>query len=243
MLKMKIALITMSYNHDKNGMDNALMPINVNPERRKQKMKKNIILISSMLLVLLISVNASAVSIPLNVNNIGLSGGPWGLVTLTQDGLYEVDFSVDAYPSAFDGTLSNFGIQVFGFNENTAATLAVGAPTGWSVSYNGNLDGFGTFNIVESGTGSTRQDPLSFSVTSPSPISESNFNVLNVAGYSFAAHIADFTIQGSEVTSGWFSNGPSNGNGNGHGVPEASTLLLLGSGLIGLWGLRRKFKK
>jgi hypothetical protein len=26
-------------------------------------------------------------------------------------------------------------------------------------------------------------------------------------------------------------------------VPEPSTLLLLGSGLLGLWGLRRKFKK
>jgi hypothetical protein len=32
-------------------------------------------------------------------------------------------------------------------------------------------------------------------------------------------------------------------NGDLHVVPEPSTMLLLASGLVGLWGLRRKFKK
>jgi hypothetical protein len=32
-------------------------------------------------------------------------------------------------------------------------------------------------------------------------------------------------------------------NGDNHVVPEPSTILLLASGLIGLWGLKRKFKK
>ena len=37
---MKIALITMSYNHDKNGMDNAFVHMKVNTARRKQKNEK-----------------------------------------------------------------------------------------------------------------------------------------------------------------------------------------------------------
>jgi len=48
----------------------------------------------------------------------------------------------------------------------------------------------------------------------------------------------------------WYGNtqGPRINELDGYGsattpVPEPSTMLLLSSGLIGLWGLRRKFKK
>jgi hypothetical protein len=184
-------------------------------------MKKNI-LIPSMLLALLISVNANATPIPLNVNNENIVGGPWGQVTLTQMGTYEVDFSVEAFASAFISVGTNFGIQQFGFNVNTSAPLIINYPTGWSLKQDKNLDGYKMFDILEKGTGSTRKNPLTFSITSTDPISVSEFIVLNGAGYPFAVHIADFTATtatGTTKDSAWFSTVP---------VPEPGILILLG---------------
>lgn len=187
---------------------------------------KKILMMVPMVLVLFILVNANADTLYLNVNNINISNGPWGEVKLTQNGQYEVDFSVDAYQSILIPG-ENFGIQKFGFNKNTLAALSVAAPTGWSASLNKNMDGFGTFNLVESGTGQYRKDPLVFSVTStgsnPIPISVSDFIVSNTAGYIFAAHIAGFTVQRSTEDSGYFST--SNASTS---VPEPGILILLG---------------
>ena len=71
-------------------------------------------------------------------------------------------------------------------------------------------------------------------------VSDFDFSSVNGGGeghYVTAAHIQGIPLPTGGTTSTWV------GNGGGGEVPEPSTMLLLGSGLIGLVGLRRKFKK
>jgi hypothetical protein len=78
---------------------------------------------------------------------------------------------------------------------------------------------FGEFDIRLSGTGSTRVDLLSFTVTGAT------------VGTYFAAHVAGFDIGGE--TSAFFA-------GSTNEVPIPPAMWLLGSGLIGLVGVARR---
>ena len=173
--------------------------------------------------------------------NLGLTGD-FATVTVDVSAAGSATFTVDPN-GALLGIGSNFGIQLFGFNSNIvllAANFAL--PTGWSVNIGSyNLSEFGIFYTEEVGKGNARKDPLTFTVTNTSIASASNFYVANNDGYHYAAHIAGFTnkaeVGSAEITSAWFSDGGSTQ------VPEPTTLLLFGLGLVGLAGVRRKLQK
>ena len=147
----------------------------------------------------------------------------------------DIEFLVTPLATLTISAGSNFGIQAFGFNSTQTLTGAnIVDPAGWSMG-SGNLDGFGAYQIRESGTGSNRQNPLFFRITGISGDVVSDYAVAGAGGaqgtYFFAAHVAGMTPVAGE-TSAYF--------GGNAVVPVPAAAWLFGSafGLLGV--LRRK---
>jgi len=176
---------------------------------------------------------AHAATYDLNYSNVNLGvSGPYATVdiAIAADGdsaLFTVDPDLGVFTFPEDG---NFGIQKFGFNTNLALVASdFDLPDGWLVTFGDNLSSFGLFDANPTGTGSSRRDPLVFTVFYDDVL-ESNFLVPNAEGANFAAHIAGFDALNGQ-TSVWVSD-----------VPIPSTISLLGLGLFGLIGINRRKK-
>lgn len=193
---------------------------------------------------------ASSVSYYLDQNNINLPTANYLKVTISDsdDITGNIDFEVEVLKSAFPTPLlSNFGMDNFYFNYeggSFSGSIDNLDPNDWDILFNANAGGvFGTFEIHAKGDGQSRTSLLTFSISGVADDTPNTYAVANPElsdGKFFAAHVADFTTgmvdeNGKPVTSGKFAGSTP--------VPLPAPLLLLGTGLIGLFGVRRSLLK
>jgi hypothetical protein len=211
------------------------------------------------------TVQAASLSYYLDQSNTLPDGTDYLQVTVSDDGQSSPDwiyFTVEILDPLLDLAGSNFGIQRFAFNSSVDPVDLVykigGLPSGWDVLLNGVVSGLGVFELIPSGSGTTRQSPtLSFHIDSRSFADDSIYSYVQhekcpsggspddpapmtcipTQGPSyFAAHVAGFSYPGG-IKSAYF------GGDLPHQpqlVPAPAAAWLFGSALGWLGWMRRR---
>jgi hypothetical protein len=189
-------------------------------------------------------VQAASVSYYLDQSNDLPDGINYAQVTISDGAGGDIDFSVEVLTSAFsvtDPVAQNFGMQNFSFNYDLALSVGIGNivnidPSSWGITQDQNAGGgFGKFEFQLSGTGNSRTELLSFSITGVAGDTVNSYAIgstLNPSAVEyFAAHIAGFDTTNG-VTSAQFAGSTP--------VPLPAAVWLFGAGLLGLAGVARR---